>query len=210
MAITTEDDPTPLVLILANTVRRSVAAQPSIVAKLKGVAAVCSLHDPQAVTLRFDKGDVHLTHGRSPDAKVVITIDLALDGLPDAPAPKVTGALTHLRFALGLGKVLDPPLPGWRTAAEEFWSASADRAFMPTGLRITETGSGAVHEVGATDGDVSEVIGPEDRLTRIFTGTAFALEEVAEGRCHVRGSLAAAAAITHAGIALGLADEAAR
>lgn len=68
--IATEDDPTPLVLILANTVRRSVDADPSRVAKLKGVAAVKSATDPQAVTLHFDKGDVYLEHGVAADAEV--------------------------------------------------------------------------------------------------------------------------------------------
>ena len=79
--ITTEDDPTPFVLLMANTVRRSAAAAPGVVARLKGVAAVRSADDPQAVTLRFDRGTVHLEHGVASDADVTVTVDLATEGL---------------------------------------------------------------------------------------------------------------------------------
>lgn len=206
MAITTEDDPTPLVLILANTVRRSAAANPGRVAKLKGVAAVTSVKDPQAVTLRFDKGDVHLEHGVAPDVGVTIALDFDVDGLPDAPEPKVSGAMRHLPFALGLAKVLDPPMPGLETAAAEFWAATHAMHGMPTGLRLTATDSGATVEVGDGSGELYEMTGPADRLVRVLTGQSPALVEVQEGRCHVRGSLRAAAALTRASVLYALVE----
>lgn len=205
MSITTEDDPTPLVLILANTVRRSVAANPAQVAKLSGVAAVRSVKDPQAVTLRFANGDVHLEHGVAPDVGVTIALDFDLDGLPQAPAPKVTGAARHPRFALGLAKVLDPPAPTLDAAAAEFWSVASSMHGMPSRLRVTATDSGASVALGADSGDVFELLGPTDRLVRILTGQAPALVEVQEGRCHVRGSLGAAAALTRATVLFALA-----
>jgi len=205
--ITTEDDPTPFVLLMANTVRRSAAAAPDVAARLKGVAAVRSAGDPQAVTLRFDRGTVHLEHGVASDVDVIVTVDLATEGLPDAPAPQVKGALRHPRLALGLAKVLDPPLPDLPDALEEFWAAVGDLEGMPAGLRVIATDDGSSHQVGCADGDVYEMLGPADRLVGILTGTAFVLEEVQSGRCHGRGTLAAAAAITRAGILFGIDDQ---
>ena len=206
MTITTEDDPTPLVLIMANVVRRSEAANPNTVAKLKGVAAVRSMHDPQAVTLRFAKGDVHVEHGVAADAGVRIAMDFDLDGLPGAPKPKVTGALRHLRFALGLAKVLEPPLPDLATATREFWTAASAVQGMPSGLRMIATDTDEVGEAGDDSTEVYEISGPVDRLVRILTGQAVALVELEGGRCNVRGSLGAAVALTRATVLYGMGE----
>lgn len=206
MAITTEDDPTPLVLIMANVVRRSATASPAAVAKLKGVAVVRSATDAQAVTLRFDRGDVHLEHGIAADAGVQIAIDFDLDGLPEAPPPKVTGAARHPRFALGLAKVLEPPMPDLATATNEFWAAAKDVHDMPSGLKVVATDSGETAEVGDDATEIYEISGPADRLVRMLTGQAPALVEVQEGRCHVRGSLGAAVAVTRATVLVGLGE----
>lgn len=197
--MTTEDDPTPLVLILANTVRRAAAARPKLIAGMSGVAAVCSANDAQAVTLRFDRGDVHLSHGRAQDAGVVITLDLEQDGLPDAPKPKVEGALRHLRFALALDKVLDPPLPTWQVAAEEFWRRTSQRPSMPPALRIIDE-TGAELVVGDDSAGAYEITGTADRLAKMFVGSAFLLEEAQHGRMHVRGSLGESVVVTMAGL----------
>ena len=206
VAITTEDDPTPLVLILANTVRRSAAANPGQLAKLRGVAAVRSVKDPQAVTLRFDKGDVHLEHGVAADVGVTIGLDFDLDGLPEAPAPKVTGAARHPLFALGLAKVLEPPMPTLEEAATEFWAAAHAMHGMPSGLLVRATDADASVTLGDETTERFELLGPTDRLVRILTGQSPALVEVQEGRCHVRGSLAAAAALTRATVHVALAE----
>lgn len=206
MTITTEDDPTPLVLIMANVVRRSEAANPNTVAKLKGVAAVRSMHDPQAVTLRFANGDVHLEHGVAADAGVRIAMDFDLDGLPGAPKPKVSGALRHLRFAMGLAKVLEPPLPDLATATSEFWAAASSVSGMPSGLRMIATDTGEVGTAGDDGTEVYEISGPVDRLVRILTGQAVALVELEGGRCNVRGSLGAAVALTRATVLYGMGE----
>lgn len=206
MAITTEDDPTPLVLVFANLLRRSAAADPGRMAKLKGVAAVRSLTDPQAVTLRFADGDVHVEHGIAADAGVTVGLDFDRDGLPDAPAPQVTGAMRHPRLALGLAKVLDPPMPDLHTAAEAFWRTAHAMHGMPSGLRLHASDTRATAELGDDVGEVYEVMGPEDRLVRILTGQTPALVEVMEGRCQVRGSLAVATAVTRATVLVGIDD----
>ena len=206
MTITTENDPTPLVLMLANTVRRAVAADPGSVAKLEGVAAIVSANDPQAVTLQFSGGDVHLSHGVAENVQVTVTLDLEKDGLPDAPKPKISGAVRHPRFALGLAKVLEPPLPDLATAANAFWSAVGDQAGMPDALRVSDPATGTSLEVGRPGGTSYELVGPEDRLVRVLTGTAVSLEEVESGRCHGRGTLPEALAVMRAGLLLALDD----
>ena len=193
------------VIIFANTIRRSAAANPAQLAKLRGVAAVRSIKDPQAVTLRFDRGDVHLEHGVAADAGVTIALDFDLDGLPAAPAPEVTGAVRHPRFALGLAKVLDPPMPDLDEATTDFWAAAHTMHGMPTGLRVTATDTGRSVTVGDGSGEMFELSGPADRVVRVLTGQSPALVEVQEGRSHVRGSLAAATALTRATVLYALA-----
>ena len=109
--IALEDDPTPLVRILGAILPRS-ARNPALQSKLgsmRGVVALKSSVDPQAVTIRFDKGSVTLEHGVAADSGVVIEADLTRMNEPDAPKPKVRGAARHLKLALAVSKVLDPP-----------------------------------------------------------------------------------------------------
>ena len=63
MQVVVEDDPTPLVLIMGTTLRRSTS-DPTVALKaqrLHGVFAVRSKNDPQAVTMRFADGRVELS-----------------------------------------------------------------------------------------------------------------------------------------------------
>lgn len=213
MAITVEENPTPLVLIMANVVRRSIAADVAAVAKLKGVAAVRSVKDPQAVTIRFDHGDVHLEHGVASDAALKIAIDFDLDGLPEAPKPKVSGAARNPLFAFGVGKVLEPPMPDLITAVREFWELMHPLRDMPAGLRVTATDTGATAMAGVVgdEGDgVYELCGPVDRLLRIMTGQSPLLAELAAGRCHARGTFGAALALSRAAVLVALGDSAAK
>src|SRR5258708_13192031 len=110
MEVVLEPDATPLVRIIATTLRDSTAdaAVARKAERLRGVFALRSEKDPQAVTMRFDRGRVALTRGVAPDAQVVVTVDLDNMSGPDAPKPKVRGAFPHLRLALGVSKLLDP------------------------------------------------------------------------------------------------------
>ena len=76
----------------------------------RGALVFRSAHDPQAASIRFDRGSVHVTRGRSADAKLTITADLAQMNEPDAPAPKVEGIAGHLFFALGVAIAVTTPL----------------------------------------------------------------------------------------------------
>ena len=143
--IALEDDPTPLVRILGATLRRS-ARNPALESKLRGMHGVVALKssvDPQAVTIRFDKGRVSLEHGVAADSGVVIEADLTKMNEPDAPKPKVKGAAKHLKLALAAGKVLDPPAGPWQDEARMFWGFAHNHPRMPATLLVVCTDDGA-------------------------------------------------------------------
>src|SRR5262245_48330909 len=100
---------------------------------MKGALVFRSAHDPQAATMRFGGDSVHVSRGAAADAKVTITADLATMNEPDAPKPKVAGALGHLPFALAAGKALEPTLGTWQDEAARFWTACAAKPGMPSG-----------------------------------------------------------------------------
>src|SRR5690348_16256879 len=124
MQVVLEDDPTPLVRIIATTLSQTMA-DPGLARRaesLKGVFALRSAKDPQAVTMRFATGRVDLARGVAPDAQVIVTV--ALDNMsgPDAPKPKVQGALRHPKFALGVSKLLDGDQRPCTAHADASWS----------------------------------------------------------------------------------------
>jgi hypothetical protein len=173
-AIIVEDDAPPIVKILAVTLRRA-AAQPKLARQLdrmRGSVALKSTSDPQAVTIRFAKGDVSLSHGVAPDADVVIALDFNTMGQPGASGPKVTGAARHPLLAFGVSKVLEPPvIGGWAGAAESFWEWSAGRKGRPGYLRVVCTDDGGERTFGdAAGGTTIEIHGPAWALVNVFTG----------------------------------------
>ena len=186
--ITLEDHGPPIVHILGGTLRRA-AAQPKLAKrmdKMRGRVALKSTTDPQAATISFDKGTIHVTHGVAPDADVVISADLNTMGRPGAPKPKVKGAARHLGFALGVSKVLDPPTPGgWVGAVEEFWPRAASEPGRPDLLRVVCTDDGKEITVGQAGGTTVELHGPAWALLAVFTGGDHLAAAVLEQRVQI-------------------------
>jgi hypothetical protein len=188
--ITLEEDAPPIVRVLGVTLRRA-AAQPALARTLdgmNGVVALRSTSDPQAATIRFDHGAVHVTRGVHPEADIVIRADLNTMGRPGAAKPKVKGAAAHPRLALAVAKVLDPPVEGgWQAAAEDFWNWSAGRRGRPARLTVICTDDGAMRTFGAV-GDPNvpgcELHGPAWVLTSVFTGGDHLAAALLEGRLH--------------------------
>jgi hypothetical protein len=187
--ITQEEDAPPIVRILAASLRRA-AVRPDVakrVGRLRGRVALRSTVGPQAATIEFARGAVHLTHGVARDADLVIAGDLDTMGRPGAPKPKVTGAARHPLLALGVGKVLDaPPRGGWRAAVDDLWSWAHDEHGLPQQLRVvcTDAGDGE-HVVGQTGGSRVEVHGPGWALLAVFTGGDHLGAAVLGGRVQV-------------------------
>ena len=200
--ITLEDDPTPLVRILGATLRRS-ARNPALESKLRsmhGVVALKSSVDPQAATIRFDKGRLSLEHGVAADSGVVIEVDLTKMNEPDAPKPKVKGAAKHLKLALDAGKVLDPPAGAWQDEAIAFWEFARNHPRMPARLDVVCTDDGARMVLGGGEPHY-ELYGSARALNSVFTGGSVLGEDLLNGKLCAVGSLQHLAELTGRSIA---------
>jgi hypothetical protein len=201
MDVVLEPDATPLVRIIATTLRDS-ASDADVARKaerLRGVFALRSEKDPQAVTMRFERGRVALTHGVAPDAQVVVTVDLDNMSGPDAPKPKVRGAFRHLRFALGVSKLLEPKVRPWSEHVQAFWAFAGDRRGMPERLRVVCLDDGAAVDVGTGTGAGSscyEIHGSALALVSIFSGNSVFGQDLLEGKVYAIGSLQHASVLT--------------
>jgi hypothetical protein len=190
--VTQEEDAPPIVRILAASLRR-VAARPNVakrVGRLRGRVALRSTVGPQAATIEFSRGAVHVTHGVARNADLVIAGDLDTMGRPGAPKPKVSGLARHPLLAVGVSKVLDAPPPGgWRAAVDDFWSWAHDEDGCPRLLRVVCADDGAEHAVGQPGGSRVEVHGQAWALLAVFTGGDHLGAAVLEGRVQVVADL---------------------
>ncbi len=192
MEVVTEPDPTPLVMIIAGTVRRSLRA-PGTAGRTRGVRgtfALRSLKDPQAVSVTLEESRILVRRGAT-GADVVISADLDLMAEPDPPKPKVSGAARHPRLALAAAKLLEPPLGSWQSEAEKFMEFALSSPEMPRPVRVVCTDDGAERTFGAVAGEppVLELHGTAHRLVNAMSGSTLITQDVLDGKLQVCGSL---------------------
>jgi hypothetical protein len=176
----------PVVRGVGATLRRA-AADPKLakrLGKMKGVLALRSSADPQTVTARFDRGKVRVTHGLAHDADVVITLDWG----DMAGKPKVSGAARHPLFALGVAKVMEPPLGTWKQEADRFWTFARDTPRMPSSLRVVCTDDASEVQFGESGPPAYEIHGSADALRSIFSGSSVLGQDALDGKVLVVGS----------------------
>ena len=199
--IEVEDDPTPIVLILAATLRRA-ARHPKLanaMAKAKGNVAMKSSVDPQAATMRFRDGTVRVVRGVAPDAGVTIEADVNKMSDEHPPKPKVNGAARHLKLALLASKVLEPPHGTWQEEAANFWEFSSHHPGCPTGLRVVCTDDRSEVTFG---GVVEyELHGSQHALLNTFCGNTVLGQDVLDGKLCAVGALRHTAELTGRSIA---------
>jgi len=202
MEVQLEPDATPLVRIIATTLRDSLsdATATQKADRLRGVFVLRSQKDPQAVTMRFDRGRVELTRGVAKDAQVVVTVDLDNMSGPDAPKPQARGALLHLRFALGVSKLLEPKARPWTGHATAFWAFASERPGMPDRLRVVCLDDGTALDLGGDrNGQPSscyEIHGSATALVSIFSGNSVFGQDLLDGKVYAIGSMQHASVIT--------------
>jgi hypothetical protein len=195
--VETEDDPTPIVLIVAATLRRAEET-PKLAAMMrsaKGTVALRSTVDPQAATIRFGGGRVRVERGVAGDTDVTIATDVNRMADEDAPKPKVSGAATHARLALTAGKVLEPPTGSWRDEARRFWTRIEAHPTTPRGIHVVCSEERSQITLGAEPVEF-EIHGSAHRLTALFTGGTVLGQEVLDGHLHAVGSLEHLAELT--------------
>jgi len=205
MEVVLEPDATPLVRIIATTLRESLR-DPDLTRKaegLRGVFALKSAKDPQAVTMRFAAGRVALAHGVAPDAQVVVTVDLDNMTGPDAPKPKVKGALGHPMFALTVSKLLEPKPRAWPEHARAFWEFTSKQRDTPAHLRVVCLDNGAILDLGRDESgeDTYEIHGSAAALESIFSGNSVFGQDLLEGKVYAIGSMKYASVLTGCSLA---------
>jgi hypothetical protein len=223
ITVKTSADPRPITLVLANVLRRS-ATDPELAEIMQGLQGVLGLQsstDPQRVTIRFVSGEVVVENGLDPAADVVITSDFNAPSGPDAPRPGIREAFALARaaarrpvFAQAAAKVLEPPLPSWRSAVEPFWQTCCRMATRPESLKVVCTDSGTdggeivLHRdpSAAVSGPAVEIHASAQILARCFVGDAVIGEVAQAGDLAIRGSLADLSVLTGACLAVMLDD----
>ncbi len=204
LRIEVEDDPTPIVLILAATLRRS-ARQPKLaaaMAKAKGNVAMKSSVDPQAATIRFARGTITVVRGVASDAHVIIEADVNKMADENPPKPKVSGIAGHVRLALLASKVLEPPNAGWRNEATAFFAPTFANPKAPRGVSVTCLNDASTQTFGDPDTIEYEIHGTEHALLNVFCGNTVLGQDLLDGKIRAVGSLPHLAELTGRSIAV--------
>jgi hypothetical protein len=132
MKVTTEADATPLVRIFA--VKFAAALQQSsyvsLLEKTAGTFSLKSKTDPQAITVKVNKDQVHISSGVDKTSDIVIHINF------DRPndRPKIDGLIRHPLYAMAVGKLLKFPATDWADALKSLWGQYKDYPGMPGGI----------------------------------------------------------------------------
>ncbi|OIJ26400.1 hypothetical protein [Nocardioides luteus] len=190
--IAVEDDPIPIVRLLARTLRDASARTPEVMDGLVGTVVVRSHDTPQAATLVFASGGVEVAAGVSAEADATVVVDL---GARFAPSREPAG---DAELAAGVLRALRPPLPGWREAAVRFWEVTRDIPGIPDVLVVEADGPDGAEHGRFGDGPTSYLVaGPADLLAGVFSGADDFLASLAAG-VQVQGTLSQLSVMTAA------------
>jgi hypothetical protein len=195
--ITTEPDPVPIVLILATTLRRA-ARTPKLadaIARARGNVALRSTVDPQAATIRFGNGGATVVRGVSDDSDVIISADINKMADEHPPKPKVSGAARHLRLALTVAKLLDPPHGTWQQEAQRFFEFATSQPGLPRAMRVVCTDDGSELTIGEPPAEF-EIHGSRHALLNVFCGNSVLGQDLLDGKLFAVGKLAHLAELT--------------
>jgi hypothetical protein len=200
--IEVEDDPTPMVLILAATLRRAVRTEKlaNTLRSARGSVALKSTTDPQAATIRFADGTARVERGVAADADVTIATDVNALADEHPPKPKVSGAARHLRLALAAGKLLEPPQDSWQVEAGRFWTFCADHPGTPRGIRVVCIDDRSELTLGSSPPEY-ELHGGAHALANLFCGNTVLGQDLLDGKIYAVGSLQHTAELTGRSIA---------
>lgn len=192
--VTIEDDATPLVRLIGQTLR--LTARMGQAAEVQGgpsgIVAVRSHDTPQVATIALGPGAAAVTRGLqvAPDASLVVDLHARF-----APVEGPEGDQALAAAALDL---LRPTLPHWREAAERFWAVTRQIPGIPDVLVVEAAATDGVERERFGEGRTNYLMaGPADVLAGVFTGVDDLLASLAAG-VQVRGSLSDLSVMTAA------------
>ncbi len=192
IAISVEDDPTPLVLGLAADLR-GLLGEPDFAqrsAELEGTAAIRAATGETA-TVRVGDDAVSIAHGYDEHADVRAIEDAEIEGAPD-----------HPDLAQWVRELLDPSGADWRGTAQRFWSVLERMPGSPAALLVVNLADGEEQRFGSPDGRAYEVHGEAEDLVAVLSGRLPLLDAAFEGRACLRGTFAEISVLTGAGHAI--------
>lgn len=191
--LTVEDDPVPIVKIMAARFRRAMHHPDFLTAAraMRGKLGLKSSKDPQALTIELGGNSMHLVRGIE-RADAVIELDL--------DTGKVAGIRRAWRHPLLIWRatklLVDPPR-SWQDTAKRFWSLAATREGMPGGIRVRSTDDNAELLLGDDSADV-DIEGSGEALAAVFGGDTIFVEAIIRGRIRAVCSMQHLAIISEA------------
>lgn len=186
IVIDLEDDPVPIVKIIAAQFRRSMHHPKFVRAarSLNGAFALASTVDPQALTIRGKGGRIRIEHGVADDAGLVIRLDF---NKPD-DKPAIDGLWRHPLLALKADKLMASYDGTWMEAATRFWDKAHDFPRMPCAIRVLC--SDEKRELVLGTGEPQVVLeGTAANLTTILSGGTVFVLAVMENKVRVDGTM---------------------
>ena len=186
LTIEVEDDPVPIVKIIAAQFERSMR-YPEFVRTARGLNgsfALASTVDPQAVTVTGKGGRIRVKHGISPEAGLVIRLDF---NKPDE-SPNIEGLWRHPLLALKVDKLMKTYDTDWADCAERFWRKSAQYPGMPEAIQVRCTDTPGELTLGKGEPEVT-IEASSKNLCELLSGGTILVLAVMEGKVRIVGTM---------------------
>lgn len=192
-----EPDPVPVVKIMGARFKRACRSPAFVrrVRSFRGIFALASPGDPQALTIDIEKDRVRLRRGVQDSPSIIVPFDFNRLDEPDY-APRVEGIMRHPLMGMRIAKLLEFAKANWVEAAERFWTHTRHLPYMPSAIRIVNEEDG--RELTLGDGRAVEIHGTATTLTPLFDGSAIFVRQLMKRRVSVVGNLKDIAALGNA------------
>ncbi|MBZ4015027.1 hypothetical protein [Streptomyces purpurogeneiscleroticus] len=190
-----EDDASPVVRLIARTLRDSARAGHAVDALTRsaGTVAMRSHDTPQAATITFGDDGIDVASGVPAESDAAVTVDLNARFTPTAE-PSGDADL-----AGGVLRALTPPLPEWRDAAQRFWDATRSLPGIPDVLIAVTEGPEGLEQAVLGDGATQYLIaGAPETLAGVFSGADDLMAVLASGALGIQGTLSQLSVMTGA------------
>lgn len=202
-AVTVSNDPTPLELIFAKKFRDALdhSDYAAEAVKFRGVFAIQSATDPQAVTIDVSDASIKVSGGIKGKPALIITVNLS----NAAAKPKIKGLIQHPLLALKVAKLLEFPEPNWSDALKRFWDQHHEVVGMPSGLTVKCLDEDRQLSVGQSE-SAAYFEGNAKNLSEAFSGGSPFVELLVTGKITGRYTFQQATVMSDVTIAMMLGD----
>lgn len=184
-----EDDPVPIVITFCTIFKHALSnpRHAALARSINGSFSLASSTDPQSLTISIDTNHIHIRHGISDNAKIVMRLDFS-KMLEPGYKPQVTGSLRHPLFAYRISQLLNFPQSSWADDAKRFWDNAQSLPGMPGAIKFISTDENRDLIVGEGEPDV-EISGASRSLAHLLSGATVLISEVMKGKIRIRSSL---------------------